>query len=163
MARIEHSGVHARQGPALGYRHRERLLATFSSSAPLAGVATSSARLCRQLAGFHIVTAASSMALREFRDSLGRRWRVWDVLPKHLERRHAVLGPPSGQPERRRRFELRSVVAAELRDGWLTFETDRHRRRLAPIPERWELVPEEQLARFCELAETVPFRGRLIE
>ena len=103
------------------------------------------------------------MALREFRDAFGRHWRVWDVQPLHLERRRATLGPPEGQPERRQRWDLRLVVAEELRGGWLTFETERHRKRLAPIPEGWELMTAEHLEQLCEVAETVPFRGRFVE
>jgi hypothetical protein len=104
------------------------------------------------------------MALREFTDSLGRRWRVWAVRPQHLERRKPTpAAPPPGAPERRQRRELRSVVGEELRRGWLTFETGRLRRRLAPIPEGWALASDAELERLCEAAVAVPFRGRLIE
>ena len=36
-------------------------------------------------------------------------------------------------------------VADELRTGWLTFAAGTDRRRLAPIPRRWESMKEERL------------------
>jgi hypothetical protein len=86
------------------------------------------------------------------------------VQPKHLERRRVARGtPPAGQPERRQRLERRPVMGDHLRGGWLTFETDRLRRRLAPIPDGWELMPEAHLEQLCEVATAVRSRGRLIE
>ncbi|HJU66755.1 MAG TPA: hypothetical protein VJ650_00810 [Gemmatimonadaceae bacterium] len=69
----------------------------------------------------------------------GQRWEVWEVrLGERGERR---------------------TVSPGLSGGWLTFESSAEKRRLAPIPERWEELPEETLAELCEGAVFVRERG----
>ena len=53
------------------------------------------------------------MAVREFTDSRGVEWRVWDVTPAHM---HPVT---RGED-----------YMADLQDGWLAFESGREKRRL---------------------------------
>ena len=68
------------------------------------------------------------MALREFQDSKGNPWRVWDTLPQ------------TGR------------VREEYQRGWLTFEQGEQassRKRLAPIPAGWAELPESELRRLC--------------
>ena len=73
------------------------------------------------------------MAIRDFTDSAGVAWRVWDTIPR--------LG--AAYDERRR-------------GGWLTFENGvGRRRRLAPIPPGWENASPERLDLMCRAAETV--------
>ena len=68
------------------------------------------------------------MALREFEDSRGARWRVWDTVPDRAE----SLG--------------------EFRSGWLTFDNGAERRRLAPIPDGWSELPDARLGILLRLA-----------
>lgn len=75
------------------------------------------------------------MAYREFTDGEGRGWRAWDTRPQ------STMG-----------------VAPELADGWLCFESEAEKRRLAPIPEDWQALPEERLVLLLRLAELVPSR-----
>lgn len=62
------------------------------------------------------------MAYREFIDEGGTTWRAWDTYP---------------------------VSAANVRPGyeggWLGFESDGERRRLAPVPAAWEEASDSQL------------------
>jgi hypothetical protein len=96
---------------------------------------------------------------------MGRGWTVWDVNPQMVERRRA--GPPSSQTtprnERRRRREARAPLSNGFERGWLAFETDGEKRRLAPIPEGWADLPDEELlALLSQATQTVNSR-RLIE
>jgi hypothetical protein len=106
------------------------------------------------------------MALREFTDSDGRHWKVWDVYPTLAERRRRDTGPPPGQRERRRHPEPRTAIAPAMAEGWLAFEASSgERRRLAPIPggAAWHLATEDQLRTWCTLAKPAPQSRRLIE
>jgi hypothetical protein len=40
-----------------------------------------------------------------------------------------------------------------LRDGWLAFDAGQEMRRLAPIPDGWELMSDRQLLALCDTAE----------
>lgn len=75
------------------------------------------------------------MAYREFTDREGRRWRAWDTYPMKA-----------------------SLTDPEFRDGWLCFECEgAGKRRLAPVPERWDQEPEERLELLVRMAdEAVP-------
>jgi hypothetical protein len=74
--------------------------------------------------------------IREFIDSQGVKWRVWQTYPAR-----GAAHPPS------------------LRDGWLTFECTDCRKRLVPIPEGWEYVEIGELERLCKTADETK-RGR---
>lgn len=80
------------------------------------------------------------MALREFTDSTGREWRVWDVTQENIH------------PRTRSEDWLRDFL-----DGWLTFEsTDGQAKcRLHPIPANWEEASGEQLEEWLHHAESV--------
>ena len=79
------------------------------------------------------------MALREFQDSSGIEWKVWDTTP---ERMHA--SPASDR------------ALGELRSGWITFSSILGRRRLAPVPDGWANLPSHELEKLCDRA--VPTR-----
>jgi hypothetical protein len=104
------------------------------------------------------------MALREFRDAGGRAWHAWDTYPTLPERRrpNAPALPPEGR-ERRRVSSPRIALPRDLAHGWLTFESGRERRRLVPVPERWETASDEQLRAWMNEAELLPPTRRLIE
>jgi hypothetical protein len=79
------------------------------------------------------------MASREFTDSTGVVWRVWDVTPAHLH--------PATRAE-----EFMEPYAG----GWLAFESPFEKRRLiAPYPPRWADYDLAQLEMLCRAAEPV--------
>lgn len=102
------------------------------------------------------------MALREFRDQLGREWRVWEVIPQLAERRRHSVSPPDGE-ERRVIPGARSPVNTGFERGWLAFETKGERRRLAPVPPRWEEFGELMLRALLDSAERAGRPRRLVE
>ena len=104
------------------------------------------------------------MPLRDFRDSNGRTWWVWDTYPALAERRRkdAPPLPPDGK-ERRRVSSPRVVLPLDLLHGWLTFESGSDRKRLAPVPPQWEEAAEEQLRIWMDEATPLPPARRLIE
>ena len=75
------------------------------------------------------------MALREFVDVEGRKWRVWETVP------------------------ARGVGLGEFGKGWLTFDNGSERRRLAPVPDGWAEFTSERLALLVRLARPSPGRG----
>ena len=77
-----------------------------------------------------VLLTPKGMALREFNDADGRRWTVWSTVPAWRD----------GVPE-------------ELQAGWLTFECEGRRKRLAPIPRNWEDASVERLQLYCAAAE----------
>lgn len=79
------------------------------------------------------------MAVREFTDSHGREWRVWDVTPEHM---HPVTRSED--------------YMADLQDGWLAFESGMEKRRLeAPYPRHWTTLGITALESLCEHATPV--------
>jgi len=73
------------------------------------------------------------MAYREFIDSLGTAWKVWNTTP--------LPG---------------AVLTSEMRKGWLTFESMAcSLRRLAPVPDSWEHLSTEDLEQLCAQASHV--------
>ncbi|HEU4557176.1 MAG TPA: hypothetical protein VFS20_04975 [Longimicrobium sp.] len=99
------------------------------------------------------------MALREFRDGEGVEWIAWDVPPVREfspvrsgeERR--VNPTANYHPERRvLRDRRRRKTGAGLEHGWVCFQCEAEKRRLAPPPRDWEAIPDEQLAALCRNA-----------
>ena len=80
-----------------------------------------------------------SMALREFLDSEGRAWRVWDVAPDQF---HAATNWED---------YLQGYI-----DGWLVFEAvdGSERCRLYPIPSGWDTSSDERLEELRRSANT---------
>ena len=79
------------------------------------------------------------MAVREFTDSRGVEWRVWDVTPAHM---HPIT---RGED-----------YMGNLQDGWLVFESGREKRRLeAPYPPEWTAFPIQKLEELCRKASLV--------
>ena len=75
------------------------------------------------------------MAYREFLDLKDVRWRVWATFP--------TVG---------------KVLSKGFEEGWLTFESNTERWRLAPIPERWEAFPDAKLRAL--LKDAAPSRRK---
>jgi hypothetical protein len=57
--------------------------------------------------------------------------------------------------ERRVTSQTRITLAQGLGSGWLTFESQHEKRRLNPIPSRWEISSEGELRALCERAKRV--------
>jgi hypothetical protein len=84
------------------------------------------------------------MAVREFTDSWGVEWRVWDVTT-------AVMHPITRSEE----------YMAQLQDGWLAFESSSEKRRLpAPYPADWMSLRLRQLEALCQSATPVVRKAR---
>jgi hypothetical protein len=86
--------------------------------------------------------------LRGFTDSTGLEWRVWEVFPSRAPRPGADT------------FSRTSLKDSPFENGWLCFESNTAKRRLAPIPAGWEFAPVHQLEQLCRQAEVVPVRRR---
>jgi hypothetical protein len=109
---------------------------------------------------------------RTFLDDASRLWNAWDVIPHWGERRRGERRSASGDRSRDRRLADRRRNAGALRislpprlvKGWLAFESGEERRRLAPIPEHWEILSDDALRALWRDAELLPpRRKRLVE
>jgi hypothetical protein len=82
------------------------------------------------------------MAVREFTDGDGRRWRAWEVRPEAIH------------PQTRSEDYLADCYVT----GWIVFETilGDEKRRLCPWPIRWKQATEEGLRDLLNQAEAVP-------
>ena len=74
------------------------------------------------------------MGLRTFKDAEGKVWRVWHVVPQSDVLRASSPG-----------------MAA----GWLCFENDGDKRRLAEPPETWKDATDEELCAMLGQAAPV--------
>ncbi|HEV2017895.1 MAG TPA: hypothetical protein VGQ98_06245 [Gemmatimonadaceae bacterium] len=109
------------------------------------------------------------MSYRTFLDSKGKRWEVWLITPAAAERRKADRRASSGgsaayrgeldrrrTPERRRGpFRRSAAVASEFSNGWLCFEGEGEKRRLAPVPPGWEEAGPDRLSTWLQAAKRV--------
>jgi len=117
------------------------------------------------------VTATEDLAVnyRTFLDTTGRRWEVWLVTPAAAERRKADRRAAAASseglaggverrhtPERRRApFHRTVAVAGEYSHGWLCFESEGEKRRLAPIPDGWQEAGPDRLSTWLQAAKRV--------
>jgi hypothetical protein len=109
------------------------------------------------------------VSYRTFIDSGGKRWEVWLITPAAAERRrvdrrvNAAPGEaPEGFVDRRRTPERRKspfrrnvAVASEYSNGWLCFESEGEKRRLAPVPEGWQEAGPDRLSTWLQAAKRV--------
>ena len=68
------------------------------------------------------------MSHRTFVDGDGEEWQVWDVFPT-TDVRHTLVG------------------------GWLTFQSAREKRRVAPVPLYWMSADDAELLRLLKAAK----------
>jgi hypothetical protein len=80
------------------------------------------------------------MALRNFTDSQGHTWRVWNVVPQYAMNHDEEQMTPG------------------LQGGWLCFENSGEKRRLSPIPADWENAGNEALEQYLLQAAAVQQR-----
>jgi hypothetical protein len=110
-----------------------------------------------------------AVSYRTFLDTAGKRWEVWMVTPAAAERRKAerrasTAGSEafSGAIERRRTPDRRQApfrrsvaVASEYSEGWLCFESEGEKRRLAPVPAGWQEAGPDRLSTWLQAAKRV--------
>ncbi len=87
------------------------------------------------------------MAVREFTDDVGRRWRAWEVTPESVH--------PQTRAE--------DYLADCYRAGWIVFETfdGAEKRRLCPPPYAWHERSDEDLVALVARSEILIPRGRV--
>jgi hypothetical protein len=92
---------------------------------------------------------------RQFEDEEGRRWDVWEVHPSAVERRVNEERRKAARetPDRRRNLDVQFPMPPELANGWLAFQCDDARRRLAPIPSQWQSMSEDELRALVRRAQ----------
>jgi hypothetical protein len=107
------------------------------------------------------------MSYRTFVDRDGSYWQVWDSQPTRVERRHSESDRrhsrnfPWKGPERRlgtdRRLtaQRRITLSEGYGSGWLTFESLDEKRRLIPIPAKWDDLSQPELRALCDKAKRI--------
>ena len=82
------------------------------------------------------------MAVREFTDPEGRKWRAWDITPESIH--------PQTKAE--------DYLTDAYQDGWIVFETfdGSDKRRLYPPPRDWDMLPDGELHRLLARAHRIP-------
>ncbi len=115
------------------------------------------------------------MPYRTFSDDKGTSWDVWDVRParpenRFLDRRNGQAGGTRADwageerrtgTDRRTEYEFRARVSPRMIQGWLVFESEQEKRRLAPIPESWEESDKQRLVDLWNAARVIapPSKG----
>jgi len=79
------------------------------------------------------------MAVRDFVDLKGVKWKVWPVTPTSLQPKTAV-----------------EDYLGDYGDGWLCFECNTERRRLAKYPADWDSLSDHGLLQLLKTAAVVP-------
>jgi hypothetical protein len=92
------------------------------------------------------------------------------VVPEFAERRQGPERASEGdnaqranekqRPDRRRQKQFRVPLGEPWSSGWLAFESQEERRRLAPYPDNWESFSEAELDALCEAAVRMRSHGR---
>jgi hypothetical protein len=107
------------------------------------------------------------MSYRTFVDRDGAYWQVWDSQPTKMERRMCESDRRRPQyfawggterrsgSERRTTSQRRITLSEGYGAGWLTFESLHEKRRLIPIPSRWEDLSQPELRTLCERAKRI--------
>jgi hypothetical protein len=106
------------------------------------------------------------MPYRTFLDSAGTEWQVWDIVPRHTERRNlentdrrverrAIAFADRRREARRLADTRRAVLRGTYAFGWLCFESNSEKRRLSPIPPDWTACSEELLEDYLHQGQRV--------
>jgi hypothetical protein len=112
----------------------------------------------RAIRRFVLMPEARSV-YREFEDSDGTRWRVWEVVPP-ANTDEVLSRLPTSVPENAsaaivERRNVQNERRALWTKGWLLFESVSQRKRLIPIPSNWNLATEAELDVMCGSARDV--------
>jgi len=78
------------------------------------------------------------MAVRDFVDLKGVKWRVWPVTPTSIQPKTAA-----------------EDYLGDYEDGWLCFESISERRRLAKYPRNWDTLSDNGLLQLLRTAAVV--------
>jgi hypothetical protein len=78
------------------------------------------------------------MAVRDVVDEKGTKWKVWSVTASSIHPRTAA-----------------EDFLGDFADGWLCFECDNQRRRLARYPKEWDKLSDRELVRLLKSAHVV--------
>jgi hypothetical protein len=78
------------------------------------------------------------MAVRDFVDLKGVKWKVWPVTP-------SSIGPKTAAED----------YLGDFADGWLVFESNTERRRLAQFPPNWDTLSDHGLLQLLKTATAV--------
>jgi hypothetical protein len=78
------------------------------------------------------------MAVRDLVDENGVKWKVWSVSKSSIHPKTAA-----------------EDFLGDYADGWLCFECDNQRRRLARFPRDWDKRPDDELVRLLKSAMIV--------
>jgi hypothetical protein len=81
------------------------------------------------------------MAVRDFLDLKGVKWKVWPVTPSAIRPKTAA-----------------EDYLGDYGDGWLVFESITERRRLAQFPPNWDTLSDNGLLQLLKTATTVTAR-----
>ena len=107
------------------------------------------------------------MAHRRFADARGIMWDVWEVQPSYAERRVAERDRRRtrrpGTDRRRVADPTRVRISTQLTQGWLAFQSEGEKRRLVPVPNKWEACDDAALEQLLAKAVPVGKPRRLIE
>lgn len=102
---------------------------------------------------------ARAIVYREFGDSNGTRWRVWEVVPPaktdEVLSRLPTAAPQNASAEIIERRNVQNERRALWTKGWLLFESVSQRKRLIPIPSNWNVATEAELDAMCQSARDV--------
>lgn len=85
------------------------------------------------------------MALRTITTPDGREWTVWNTEPS----------PDKGGD--------RMYLPEALAKGWLTFQCAEERRRIIPVPEGWDELPDSELIALWRSADRVADAERRLQ
>ncbi|MEX2109543.1 MAG: hypothetical protein WD802_02970 [Gemmatimonadaceae bacterium] len=81
------------------------------------------------------------MAVRDFVDLKGVKWKVWPVTPSAIRPKTAA-----------------EDYLGDYMDGWLVFESNAERRRLAQYPPNWDTLSDNGLLQLLKSAMVVSVR-----
>jgi hypothetical protein len=85
----------------------------------------------------------SESSERRFTDARGTRWSVREIIPESMSTAPRV-----------------ALARPEYSDGWLLFQSEGEKRRLAPYPRDWRDLPEGGLESLCDRAHPVALDAR---
>ena len=78
------------------------------------------------------------MAVRDVVDEDGTKWKIWAVSTSTFHPKTAA-----------------EDYLGDYSEGWLCFECDKQRCRLARYPRDWDKLPDKELIRLLKTAHTV--------
>ncbi len=78
------------------------------------------------------------MAVRDVVDENGTKWKIWSVTQSSIHPKTAA-----------------EDYLGDYAEGWLCFEGDNQRRRLARFPQDWDRMPDKELIRLLKTAHVV--------